>query len=90
MVNGSLREIALRLVVETKPHGIVARLGGDEFGILLQRSTEALAGAAAQRLVDAVAQPIRIGTQEVAVGVSTSALRSAPGPRMLRSWMPRP
>jgi diguanylate cyclase (GGDEF)-like protein len=65
-----LREIAFRLVVETKPHGIVARLGGDEFGILLQPSTQALAAATAQRLVEAVARPIRIGNEDAAVGVS--------------------
>ncbi len=65
-----LREIAFRLVVETKPHGIVARLGGDEFAILLQPSTQTPAAATAQRLVDAVARAIRIGTEEVAVGVS--------------------
>jgi diguanylate cyclase (GGDEF)-like protein len=69
-----LREIARRLVEATKPHGVVARLGGDEFGILLPESTPTLAATTAERIIGAIARPIRIGiqtgTQGITVGVS--------------------
>jgi diguanylate cyclase (GGDEF)-like protein len=65
-----LREIARRLSEAAKPNAIVARLGGDEFAILLQGATRAHAARVAQRAVEAIAQPIRIGDQTVAVGIS--------------------
>jgi diguanylate cyclase (GGDEF)-like protein len=77
-----LREIAARLVEATKPNGIVARLGGDEFGILLPRSTQTLAATTAERIIGAIARPIRIGiqtgTQGVTVGVSIGIAMGAP------------
>jgi diguanylate cyclase (GGDEF)-like protein len=77
-----LREIAARLVEATKPHGIVARLGGDEFGILLPQSTPTLAATTAERIIGAIARPIRIGiqtgTQGVTVGVSIGIAMGSP------------
>jgi diguanylate cyclase (GGDEF)-like protein len=77
-----LREIAGRLVEATKPHGMAARLGGDEFGILLPRSTQTQAATTAERLIGAIARPIRIGiqtgTQGVTVGVSIGVAMGSP------------
>jgi len=65
-----LREIASRLVAHAGAQALVARLGGDEFGILMPRSTEALATEAAKRIIGAVGRPFEIDGKWVHVGVS--------------------
>jgi diguanylate cyclase (GGDEF)-like protein len=65
-----LREIAARLSEAAKPNALVARLGGDEFAILLREASQPLAAKVAQTVIGAIARPIRIGQQSVAVGVS--------------------
>jgi len=65
-----LREIANRLVAQAGSAALVARLGGDEFGILMPRSTEALAAEAAKRMIGAIGRPFEIDGKCVHVGVS--------------------
>jgi len=65
-----LQEIAKRMLAEAGTHAVVARLGGDEFGILLPRSTEALAAGAAKRLLGAIGRPFEINGKSLHVGVS--------------------
>jgi diguanylate cyclase (GGDEF)-like protein/PAS domain S-box-containing protein len=57
-----LSEVARRFSDCLRDGDIAARLGGDEFAALLRGlSGEAAAQAIAQRIVDALAQPVRIG-----------------------------
>ncbi len=67
-----LRAVARRLTAEVRAGDSVARLGGDEFLALLETvDTEASAVRVAERLVDAVSQPISLmDGAEVQVGAS--------------------
>ncbi|MEY8875729.1 MAG: diguanylate cyclase [Leptothrix sp. (in: b-proteobacteria)] len=58
-----LRSVAQRLLAMVRRDETVARLGGDEFVILLPRAgPRAELASLLQRLVAAVAQPVRLGT----------------------------
>jgi diguanylate cyclase (GGDEF)-like protein len=66
-----LAEVARRLREAIRPSDTVARLGGDEFAILCAGVDDpASVDQLADRLVDAVGQPVRIGDIEVTVGLS--------------------
>ena len=65
-----LQEIAKRMVAQVGLHAVVARLGGDEFGILIPRSTKALAAEAAKRLLGAIGRPYEIEGHCMHVGAS--------------------
>jgi diguanylate cyclase (GGDEF)-like protein/PAS domain S-box-containing protein len=67
-----LVEVARRLTDVVRPGDTVARLGGDEFGVLLERMTDlAEADEVAQRLVDAIGEPMRLSEgNDVQVGAS--------------------
>ena len=66
-----LRAATDRIAASVRPNDLVARLGGDEFAVLCSAvSTPAEAEAIADRLIEAVAQPIDIGEHRVQVGVS--------------------
>ncbi len=67
-----LQTVARRLVTLIGDSHFIARLGGDEFAVILSGTDAALeiAGATAQRIVDELAKPIRIGQGEVRVGGS--------------------
>jgi diguanylate cyclase (GGDEF)-like protein/PAS domain S-box-containing protein len=49
---------------------IVCRLGGDEFAILLMDVTEQLARVTAERILEAVAEPVSIGDVRVELGAT--------------------
>ncbi|MGA8615090.1 MAG: diguanylate cyclase [Xanthobacteraceae bacterium] len=72
-----LQEIAKRMVAQAGSHAVVARLGGDEFGIVVPRSTEALAAEAAERVLGAIGRPFEINGNCVHVGVSIGIALSA-------------
>jgi diguanylate cyclase (GGDEF)-like protein/PAS domain S-box-containing protein len=73
-----LVEVARRLQSLIRADDLVARLGGDEFAVLMAGSQEA-AVEAAQRVVDLLAQPYRLGGWTFSVGASVGLTRVRPG-----------
>lgn len=66
-----LIEIATRLTVMVRPTDTVARLGGDEFAVILCDPLDAQrAPAIAERLINALGEPVEVGTLRVQIGVS--------------------
>jgi diguanylate cyclase (GGDEF)-like protein len=64
-----LVEVARRLQGLLRTDDLVARLGGDEFAVLVAGAEEA-AVEAAQRVVDVLGQPYRVGGRTFSVGAS--------------------
>jgi diguanylate cyclase (GGDEF)-like protein/PAS domain S-box-containing protein len=63
-----LQAVAHRLDGAVRPGDLVARIGGDEFAVLCERVTDAAAVAVvAQRLLDAVSEPIVIDDDDQVV-----------------------
>jgi diguanylate cyclase (GGDEF)-like protein len=73
-----LVEVARRLQGLMRAEDLVARLGGDEFAVLLSGGREA-AVEAAQRTVDVLAQPYRVGGWTFSVGASVGLTQIRPG-----------
>jgi diguanylate cyclase (GGDEF)-like protein len=68
-----LRAVGQRLARCMRPGDLVARLGGDEFAVLMQLAAPTgghEAAALAQRLIDALSQPIQVGARRLRVGAS--------------------
>lgn len=66
-----LQQVACRMRRAVRDTDFVARLGGDEFVVLLpDANTVAAGGAAADKLVAALARPFRIADRAVLVGAS--------------------
>ncbi|MGC2781446.1 MAG: EAL domain-containing protein [Bradyrhizobium sp.] len=66
-----LRQVARRLEGLVRASDLVARFGGDEFAVLQTEVGEATAaGTLAAKIVDTLAAPYRIGTNEVRVTAS--------------------
>ncbi|HEY1930785.1 MAG TPA: bacteriohemerythrin [Acetobacteraceae bacterium] len=66
-----LQRTASRLLACLRDTDTVARLGGDEFAVLLPNlGSRTAASAVAQRLIEAARQPIPVGGDELALGVS--------------------
>jgi diguanylate cyclase (GGDEF)-like protein/PAS domain S-box-containing protein len=76
-----LQAVAQRLRACVRPGDLVARLGGDEFAVLLTHSGRADdASALAQRLVDAMQQPLDLHGRRLRIGGSVGvALRVESG-----------
>jgi diguanylate cyclase (GGDEF)-like protein len=73
-----LVEVARRLQSLMRAEDLVTRLGGDEFAVLVG-GTEEAAIEAAQRVVDLLAQPYRVGGWTFSVGASVGLTRVRPG-----------
>jgi len=66
-----LAVVARRLQANIRPGDLAARVGGDEFAVLCSSlSFDDQATRVADRLIDAVGQPITVGTITVVVGLS--------------------
>ena len=68
--NELLASLAQRLENEVGADATVARLGGDEFAILVDTGGRAQAIAITERVQDALAEPFRVGDDEVYVTAS--------------------
>jgi diguanylate cyclase (GGDEF)-like protein/PAS domain S-box-containing protein len=75
-----LVELGTRLRDCTRAMDTAARLGGDEFALLLEE-TDGIEGAmaSAERVLDAVAQPIDLGSTQVLAGASIGIALAQPG-----------
>jgi len=66
-----LQAVADRLRAGLPPAALLARLGGDEFAVVLSAPSDiAMAAAVAQRVVDALAEPVSLGPRTLRVGAS--------------------
>jgi len=73
-----LNEVGARIAAAIEPRDLVARLGGDEFAIVLHNIEDAAdASAFAQRIIDALNAPIRLGGKELftsaSIGIALAA-----------------
>lgn len=69
--NALLREVAQRLRACMRPCDLVARLGGDEFAILVEQLHETQQGLVlAERVLEALTQPVSINGTELVPGAS--------------------
>jgi diguanylate cyclase (GGDEF)-like protein len=67
-----LREVAARLTAAVRRADTVGRLGGDEFAILIEQSNRPLdeATAMADRVLQVLRDPVRLGAKTIAVTAS--------------------
>ncbi|MEM9037097.1 MAG: EAL domain-containing protein [Actinomycetota bacterium] len=65
-----LQEVAIRIRSALRPDDLVARMGGDEFALLLPRTGRMGAGAVADRILDALHDPIEHDGMTIAIGAS--------------------
>ncbi|MGX6607315.1 putative bifunctional diguanylate cyclase/phosphodiesterase [Micromonosporaceae bacterium Da 78-11] len=70
-----LQVVAERLRGCVRDDDTVARLGGDEFAIVVRRDAADAAVMVAQRLIEAVRRPVRVGGQEVTISASVGIAR---------------
>jgi diguanylate cyclase (GGDEF)-like protein len=73
-----LIEVARRLRSCTRPQDVCARLGGDEFAVVLHAISQRQAVEIAQRMVDAVAEPVLLSGRTARVGVSVGITVATP------------
>jgi diguanylate cyclase (GGDEF)-like protein/PAS domain S-box-containing protein len=74
-----LQTVAQRLLGAVRPADLVARLGGDEFTVLLRGVGADRALEAAQRIADAIRQPIELPDGETIITGSIGVSIAAPG-----------
>jgi diguanylate cyclase (GGDEF)-like protein/PAS domain S-box-containing protein len=84
-----LKAIARRLHAQLRPGDVLARLGGDEFGVLAQTvHTSADARGIAERLQQALAEPLLVNGQELhgaaSIGIVIGTSRSRSVDALLR------
>jgi diguanylate cyclase (GGDEF)-like protein len=66
-----LRVVGRRIAGALRPGDVAGRLGGDEFAVLLPHAGQGSAGSQlADDLLDALDDPIRLGTNDVAISAS--------------------
>jgi diguanylate cyclase len=70
---------AHRLRQCTRKTDTVARLGGDEFAVVLPGTGHTSAAGTAQRIIEAMAEPMAVGGDSAAVGASAGVAVSSSG-----------
>jgi diguanylate cyclase (GGDEF)-like protein/PAS domain S-box-containing protein len=85
-----LHETARRVSAAVRPGDTVARLGGDEFAVLLPSvDDEVDAELVAHRILDAVAEPMRVGSRDLTIrgslGIVVEAVERADPHELLRA-----
>lgn len=72
--------VADRMRGSVRPGDVVARLGGDEYVVVLDGATDEVVDTIADRLLDAVAEPLRLdGATELVPSLSVGIAISGPG-----------
>lgn len=71
-----LKEVARRLKNSTRSEDTLARIGGDEFAVLINSTELEASIAAAERIIEALRAPIRLGRQEVFPACSIGIVQS--------------
>jgi diguanylate cyclase (GGDEF)-like protein/PAS domain S-box-containing protein len=66
----ALRILAERLQSLVRPADVVARFGGDEFSVLCEETSEDVAEQVAQRLLDAVREPVEVSGRTYVLSAS--------------------
>jgi diguanylate cyclase (GGDEF)-like protein len=85
-----LRHIASRLSLGVRAGDFVARLGGDEFVVIAESIADvADATDLARRLIEAISEPIAIGTVHVAIGAAVGIAMPLDGPEDALSLLGR-
>ena len=79
--DGVLLSIADRLRQAVRPHDTVGRLAGDEFIIICEELTDREALHVAERIADAVAQPILLDGRETVITASIGIAHAEPDTR---------
>jgi diguanylate cyclase (GGDEF)-like protein/PAS domain S-box-containing protein len=74
-----LRHVAARLRASVRPEDAVARLSGDEFVVVMEHAGGGAPEAIAERLLDRLRSPFKVGRHEVAVGASVGMALGGPG-----------
>jgi diguanylate cyclase (GGDEF)-like protein len=75
-----LMEVAYRISTCVRESDLVARIGGDEFGVICPRlSSSARAVEIANKVVDALREPMRVGENEVHLSASVGVAMAADG-----------
>jgi diguanylate cyclase (GGDEF)-like protein/PAS domain S-box-containing protein len=78
MGDGLLREVAARLKASVRDRDLVARFGGDEFTVVIPNCDVNVATRVAERLLECLGQPARIGDHDVSVTASIGIALSSP------------
>jgi diguanylate cyclase (GGDEF)-like protein/PAS domain S-box-containing protein len=65
-----LAVVAQRFAETSRPGDTLARLGGDEFALLLEDADERVGISVAQRLLDALSEPIEVVGRQLTLGAS--------------------
>ncbi len=83
-----LAEVAARLRATVRPDDLVARFGGDEFVVICERVGEDGAVALAERIVGALAEPVRLGGVDIrphaSVGVTVQTAEHVAAEELVR------
>ncbi len=84
-----LKEVSKRLKSCARPQDTLARFGGDEFALLIDDAGDlGIAVGIAERIIEAMRAPVRIGRQEVfpscSIGIVQSSARTTHPEAMLR------
>ena len=73
-----LKEVSRRLKSCARPQDTLARLGGDEFALLIEDSSDlSIPVDIAERILEALRSPVRIGRQEVFTSCSIGIVQSS-------------